>query len=201
MGGVFPTTTVVHAIRASCRPDRVYLGFTGKSAIPILAPFQNITRHVVQTQFVRLFHGNGMGCVIRVTAIPCHIVNVIAASILITLGLVATTSSIFPFGFSRQAEGLARQLVQPGNKRLTVIPRHPLHGTLQVASKITRVFTHHCQPQSLSHLGLGYIVRTGFLSPDNSKSMRAVTSLMATFPSLLTSQLIIKTLPSSPLNK
>lgn len=65
-----------------------------------------------------------------VAVIPCHLADIVATSILEALALVSTTCSILPLGLGRQAEGLARQLVQFGDKRLAVVPTSLFYWSL-----------------------------------------------------------------------
>ncbi len=91
---------------------------------------------------------------VAVVIVPSHSVDVVAAGVFIAHAAVAAASGIFPLGLGGQAEVLARQLIQPRDKRLTIVPRDALHGALQVAREITWVAAHHGLPQGLGHLGL-----------------------------------------------
>ena len=52
------------------------------------------------------------------------------------MALVATTSGILPLCLGGQAEGLARHLVQFGDKRLAGVPTHTLNGSLQTVAVV-----------------------------------------------------------------
>ena len=63
---------------------------------------------------------------------PRHFIHVVAASVHVAPAQVSATGGKFPFSLGRQAEGLARELVQLGNKCMAVVPVDIFHGTAQV---------------------------------------------------------------------
>lgn len=117
-----PAAATAHANRAAGSASRISLRIRGVASVPVLAPFPHVAGHVVYAELIRRLSSYGMCRRTRIREIPCHIVNGIAATVLVALALVAASRRIFPLGLGRQAEGLARQFVQFGYEVLTVVP-------------------------------------------------------------------------------
>ena len=141
-------------------PDESLLGLVDSevgiiaAAEPVLAPLPHVAAHVVQPQLVRSFGGNRMGGGAAVVPIPRHIINVVAAGVLVALAAVAAAGGILPLGLGGQTEVLPCHLVQLADERLAVVPAHILHRALQVAGEMAGVAAHHGLPQLLGDLGL-----------------------------------------------
>ena len=91
-----------------------------------MTPLPYVATHIIYTQFVGLLCTNGMSRITAIIVIPSNIRKIIAATILIPSAFVATTGSIFPFGFGGKTERFAGYMVQLADKFLTVVPTNAL---------------------------------------------------------------------------
>ena len=127
---VVPATAAAHTARPTVRPCRICLRVAAIIVIPILAPFPNITRHIVETQFIGTLGLHRMGPVAAVNMIPGHVVNVAATAVSGAAALVATACGKLPLGFCRQTEFAAGGGIQFADELLAVVPRNTLHGEI-----------------------------------------------------------------------
>ena len=102
-----PATATVHAERPTIRTCGIVLRRTAVSTFPIATPFPYVATHIVDAQLVGRLFGYGVGLFVAIIPIPCHIVEGVAATILIASALVATASGKLPFRLGGQAEVLA----------------------------------------------------------------------------------------------
>ena len=151
---VVPAAPSLHAVGARRGAGGIGLRAAAVAAPPVPAPLLHVAAHVVQTQRVACLGGNAMVGGAAAARIPCHILDSVAASVLVALAAVAATCGILPLGLGGQAEVLPCHLIQLGNKRLAIVPAHPLHRALQVAGEAAGVAAHHGLPQLLGDLGL-----------------------------------------------
>ena len=79
--------------------------------IPIVAPLPYVAAHVIQAKFVGFLGLDRVGRSAAITTIPRYFVGIVAAAVLIAFALVATASSILPFGFGGQAEFFSGEFV------------------------------------------------------------------------------------------
>ena len=124
---VEPATATVHAGRPTIRTCGIVLRRTAITAIPITTPFPHVATHIVDAQLVGRLGGYGMGLVGVIVITPCHISEGVAAAIFVATAIVATASGELPFGFSGQAEVLAGEGIQFGDKLLAIFPRNIIH--------------------------------------------------------------------------
>ena len=124
---VVPATATVHAVRPTIRTCGIVLRRTAVSTFPIATPFPYVATHIVDAQLVRRLGGYGVGLVATVIIIPSHIINRVAATILIAAAIVATTCGELPFRLGGQAEVLAGKGIQFGDERLAIFPRNIIH--------------------------------------------------------------------------
>ena len=98
------TATTAHTFGATWRSGGIVLWLTAVAAIPVGAPFPHIATHIVDTQFIFSFLPYGMGLKTTVVAIPCHAIQIVAATVFIALALVPASAGKFPFRLGGQAE-------------------------------------------------------------------------------------------------
>ena len=102
--------------------------------------------------------------VIGVPDIPCHTIDDIAASVLVAMVISTTTGGKLPLGLGGQAELFARQLIQPADELLAVVPGDTFNRQLYTTRLIARIGAHNGLPELLGHLGLADLVsREGYL--------------------------------------
>lgn len=151
--------TAVHAVRPTDCASRIGLGVAAVTAIPVLTPFPNVARHVVDAEFVGLFGFHGVRLAEAVARVPCHVVDTAASAVLCVAALVAAAGSKFPFRFGGEAEAFAREGVQTADEGLAVVPRHTFYWKV-VAFEVGRIAAHHCLPKCLRHLRFTDVVVT-----------------------------------------
>ena len=100
-----------NGMRAENKHFRIDLWTSTVLIKPITTPFQYITTHVINAQFIRLLSSYRMDYIITVHSIPCYLTEVIASTIHETFRLISTTSCIFPFGFRGKTEFFSCQTV------------------------------------------------------------------------------------------
>ena len=122
-----PATATDHAARPTIRTCRIVLRGAAVIVIPIATPFPHVATHIVDAQLVGRLGGNGVGLVATVIIIPSHVAEGVAATILIASALVATASGKLPFRLGGQAEVLAGEGIQFGDKLLAIFPRNIIH--------------------------------------------------------------------------
>ena len=159
MGISVIAASALHAPFPTTGTSRVGLGVAAVIAIPVLAPFLDVARHVVDAEFVGLFGLHGMRLASAVAVVPCHVIDVAAAAELRVTALVAAAGSEFPFRFGGKAEVFARECVQLADEGLAVVPGNVSHGkVVTFVSVAGRIAAHHCLPQCLRHLRLADVV-------------------------------------------
>ena len=110
---VEPATATGHAVRPTLWTLWVGLFPIGIIVLIILivTPFPYIAAHIIYTEFVRRFCSYGMGSFATIIIIPRHCINIIAATVFVTLASITAASCVFPLCFRRQTEALACTLV------------------------------------------------------------------------------------------
>ena len=143
-------------IRRCCGPSRVGLRFSGIGSIVVRHTLINVARHIIQTQFIGFFSGNGVSFTTRIATVPSNLVEVISTRVIISTAQIASTGGKFPLSLSGYAERHARHCIQLGYKLHLVGPCYILHREISTLG-ITWVGAHHSGPQGLSHLSLAHI--------------------------------------------
>ena len=94
---------------------------------PIVAPLIYVATHVIQAKFVGFLGLDRVGRSAAITTIPRYFVGIVAAAVLISSAILASSCCILPLGFGRKSEVLPRQSVQLLDKLLTIVPRNIFH--------------------------------------------------------------------------
>ena len=81
----------------------------------------HITTHIIDAQFVGSLGLHSVSLAAAVISVPRHITYGIAATISISLALIAATGCKLPFRLGRHAEVLASQTVELRDERLYIL--------------------------------------------------------------------------------
>ena len=124
------------------------------AGVPVLAPFPNITVHVVQTPGVGLFLPNRVGMPARVPIIPRILLKISFFGIKAVLQLAAGLAGIFPFRLGGKPVSVRPfQFVELFDEDPHVIPRYVFHGAVFAAlAEYGWIFPHDPGPLSLGDL-------------------------------------------------
>lgn len=71
--------------------------------IYIIAPFPNVTTHIIKAKFIRFFHSDRMcstfltmSVMLIIVYIPCNFINFVTSTVLVSFTSFTTTGSILP---------------------------------------------------------------------------------------------------------
>ncbi len=117
---VVPASTAKDAVRPRRRTDRIRLRTGRVNPIPVPAPFQYISAHVVKSQLIRGFCLDIVGRTSAVVVIPRHISQTVASAVGVAVALFSSSCCVFSFSFRWQPIAVRIEVARPCPSALRV---------------------------------------------------------------------------------